>query len=281
MVKNDVPTLAPVVEELEVEPLPEDGPVVKVEQIPLWTEKWPKEALLEKRQVMGAREFDRGFRQRAISDEDLLFKPEWIDRALDRNMVLPDSASPGTFWAKFPRDAGVDLAIASAEKEAAFFAIVGIATTNDWHRWVMNVEFTRGLTFGQQTFLMSQCQDRFQYEIVTVENNGFQDSILRHYQEEGTIVGTRVPVRAFRTGAVQKKDLAIGVPSMGIEFEQARWHIPYGDARSRRIVEPLIEEMRQYPEPGFHDDAIMAMFFARESRRLGAFSRPMIRVLKW
>lgn len=257
-----------------------DDVIIKKELIPLWTAKWNKAALMEKREDMGAREFDRGYRQRAISDEDLLFKREWIEKCLDRQTVLPDACTPKSFWSTLYRDAGVDLAIASAEKEAAYFAITGIATTKDWHRWIMGFYFTRGLSFGQQAGAIVEYNDRFAFDIVTVESNAYQEAIIQHMNEAG-FGGNRVPIMGFKTGRLQKVDIELGIPGMAVELEQQRWHIPWGDTRSRRILEPLVEELFQYPLPGFHDDGIMSMFFARESRRSGMRVLPKIHVLRF
>jgi hypothetical protein len=251
--------------------------IVKHEKIPLWV-KWGEPELRQKRELVGPRDFERGFRQRPIADSDLLFMPAWIDAALDRQMVAPMQIEKGSFWFRLHRDAGVDLAIATIEKEAAFFALVGIATTRDWHRWVMNVEFTRGLTFGQQGHLILECQDRFGYDIVTVESNAYQESMVRHFKEEGTV--GRVPIQGYHTGMLSKRDFEVGLPSLAVEFEQERWHIPYGDARTRRMMEPLIEELRAYPTPGGHDDAVIALFLARESRRFAIRIRPRIQAIR-
>ncbi len=45
---------------------------------PLWPEKWPREALEARRRAIGPREFDRGFRNIALSGEVAHVKPEWI-----------------------------------------------------------------------------------------------------------------------------------------------------------------------------------------------------------
>lgn len=253
---------------------------IKKEVIPLWTAKWGKEALLEKRTAMGAREFDRGYRQRAIADEDLLFRKEWIDNALDRSLCVPDSVTKDSFWYKWVRDAGVDLAIATADKEADFFSITGIITTKDWHRWIMCNTFTRGLSFGQQVSLLVEHQDRYAFDVMTVERNGYQESIVRHIQESG-VSGGKIPIRGYHTGRLSKVDLELGIPSIAVELEQGRWHIPYGDARSRRMMESTIEELRQYPSPGVHDDAVMSLFLARSVRTSGAMAKPRIHMLKW
>jgi hypothetical protein len=254
--------------------------IIKREVIPLWEAKWNKDALLEKRSDMGAREFDRGYRQRAISDEDLLFKRQWVENCLDKDLILPDSCTPKSFWSGIPRDGGVDLAIASAEKEAAFFSICGIATTKDWHRWLMCFFFQRGLSFGQQVGSIVDYHDWFGFDICTVESNAYQESIIQHMGEAG-FQGSRVPIIGFKTGRIQKVDMELGVPSLAVEFEQKRWHIPWGNRQTRRILEPLVEELFQYPLPGFHDDGIMSMFFARESRRAGMRVIPKIRVLRF
>jgi hypothetical protein len=268
---------AQALEPLEPSFMPDEDSVVTKRNIPLWTAKWDSEALKSKRLQMGAREFDRGFRQRAISEEDLLFKHEWIDGSLDRSLVIPDAITSKDFWGKFPRDAGVDLAISEAQS-AAYFAIVGILTTKDWHRWLLTVFLRKGMSFGQQASAIVEHQDRFHFDIVNVENNAYQESLVRHFKEDGLI--GKVPVRGFRTGRLQKVDIELGIPSMAVELEQGRYHIPYGNARTRRIVEPLVEQLLSYPTPGTNDDAVMACFFAREARRQNMHARADISIIR-
>jgi len=233
--------------------------------IPLWESKWTTEQLQDRRSKMGSREFDRGYRQVAVSDDDLVFKMESIEQCLERDVVLPDKLYKGSMWENMIRDGGVDLAIATANKELAYFVILGIATDRKTHdRWIIQMERSRGLTFSQQIDAIRAAYYRFGYEIIEVENNGYQNAVVRHFSEEEQQL---IPVRGFHTGEVQKKDLELGVPSLAVEFEHHRWHIPYGDVNTRRRMEPLLEELYSYPSPGVHDDCLMALYFAREARR--------------
>lgn len=236
-----------------------DGVEIRRITIPLWEDKWPEARLREKYRTMGPREFDRSYRQLAISDEDLLWGEEWVERALDHTTTLPESLSGG--WEKLHRFAGVDLAIATAEREGAYFVLCAIALDARMHRWVIGLERHRGMSFAQQCELVNSWHLRFHFNRVAVESNAYQMAMVQTLREAS------VPVLGIHTGSIQKTDLEVGIPSMAAEWEQGLWHVPFGDARSRRLVEPLLEELYAYPTPGHYTDCVMALYFARESFR--------------
>jgi hypothetical protein len=246
------------------------------ETIPLWTERWTPEYLEELRNRLGAREFDRGYRQLAISDEDLHWQPEWVDGCLDRKMTAPASLLKGSLFEGMTRHGGVDLSVAEAQVEGSFFVAMVVAIDADHHRWVLAIERSRGMSFGEQVNVIVDMQKRFLCHAISVESVGYQNAITRHLTSQ-----TAVPAVPFYTSSTHKRDLIVGIPSLATEFEQGRWHLPYGDARSKRMVDPFIEEMRVYPLSGFHDDCIMAAYFARESARMEKRIQPRISILRF
>jgi hypothetical protein len=243
--------------------------------VPLWSAKWGKEALLEKYNNMVPRAFERGYRQRPISDEELVFSADAVTSCLDKTMVMPDSGQD-PLWLQYPRDAGVDLAIAEASSDGSYFAVVGLATQPDWTRWVLHVHLLRGLSFLQQVDFIKELHHRFAYSKVVVENNNYQRAMV---QMLGAT--SMVPVHGFRTGALQKSDLEVGVPSLASEFERGKLKIPYGNAASRRQADILVQQLLDftYEDSGRRTDAVLALYFAREARVQQAQSKSRVLML--
>lgn len=242
-------------------------------RLPLWEERWDKDTLQKQRADMTGRDFDRGFRQIAISDEDLYFPPAAVASCLDDKFSAVEYLDPDERFIKMTRYVGVDLAIAAAEKEGAYFVITVIAVDTSANRWLLWLERSRGLSFDGQVRAIEDINERFRPVTIQVENNGYQEAICQTARQK------KLPVASYTTTAMSKRDLEIGLPSLGAEFEQSRWHIPNKDAKSKRIMKPLLDELNVYPLAGFHDDCVMSMFFSREGVRLAAKAVPRIHFL--
>lgn len=251
-----------------------DMPGVIRTKLPLWEEKWNETALRKQRGDMSARDFDRGFRQIAISEEDLFFPGAAIDASLDTNFCAAPYLAPDSKWLKLPRYTGIDLAIADAEAGGSYFVITVIAVDKNLERWILWIERTRGISFDSQIQVIEDVHERFLPVIHKIENNGYQDAVVQNSRKKG------LPVEAYTTSSISKRDLEIGLPSLGVEFEQGRWHIPNGDARSKRVMEPLEKELRVYPLAGYHDDCVMSLFFAQQAVRQAPTVEPRIHILR-
>lgn len=255
----------------------EGAPLVsKQYTIPLWAEKWDRDTLIERFNNSAPRAFNRAYRQRPVSDEELVFNTQWLDAARDTNLIMPDSGAD-PLWSAYPRDAGVDLAIADATADGSYFAVVGIATLPDWTRWVMHVHLVRGLSFLQQVDRIKALHQQFAYSKVHVENNNYQRAMVQFLG-----ASSLVPVHGYRTGALTRADLEVGIPSLASEFERGKIRIPYGNAASRRQAGILLDQLRDftYEDSGRRTDAVMALFFAREARTQVAVHRQRVVVLR-
>ena len=165
----------------------------------------------------------------------------------------------------------MDLAIGTAEREAAFFCLSVVAFDKGGIRWIIAMNRHRGITLKSQLDILGQVYKDMDFEVCGVESNGIQAAIEGYVRET-----TMIPTRPIHTGALQKTDIEIGIPSLATEWEQGRWRIPYGDARSRRLVDPMLEELFAYPSPGSHFDTIMSIFFAWSMQRQGPRGTPSI-----
>jgi phage terminase large subunit-like protein len=235
-----------------------------VRDIPLW-EKWGTEQLERKRDSVGEREFARGWRQRALAEDETLFRKEHIDAALDpeRRLYWPGSdkredVCPKSYSVYF----GVDLSIAGKKSAGDYFTIFVIAVDkNRFQRYIVGIYHNRGLTFNEQIRKVEEWNDFFKPKSIFVENNAYQDAFI---QELSRRSGDELPVTAFTTNAVNKIDIEEGLPRVSIEFEKERWVIPMAPGPTRQLTDILVGEMSTYPV-GKHDDMVMAMWFARQA----------------
>jgi hypothetical protein len=244
---------------------------------PLWDDRISTEILKMRLADMGSREFARSHRQRAISDQDLLFKAPYLKRCLElgANHTVVERIDQGDYWDKFPRIAGVDLAISKKDEEAAFFVIFIFALMPDKTKWPLYMYRERGVSFGKQVKLILDLEERFRCQLWMVESNSYQEAIIDHLSERPQIV-----VQGVCTGAdISPNDLDVGLPSMATEFEHGHWVIPQGDARSIAMMEPWLEELGAYPNVKFKD-TVMASFFAREGARQGKVPKMRITVVR-
>jgi hypothetical protein len=94
-----------------------------------------------------------------------------------------------------------------------------------------------------------------------VETNGFQEMMCRDLGDSGALV------TSYKTGG-EKNDPAIGVHSLAVLFEQRKIILPNSpkDARTRRLVAQLVNEMRAFPD-GHTGDSLMALWFAFSEMR--------------
>lgn len=241
-------------------------------QLPLDFHRLSPAVVQARKETMGAREFARAFQQCAISEEDLLFHGR-IEQSLDMEHTIVERVEPGDYWNSHMRVVGVDLAIASESTESAFFVAMVIAVTaNDSHRWPLYMYRGR-IDFTQQFDIMKDINERFRPHMFYVESNGYQKALVQLCSNK-----TMMPIQGVFTGKAEKNSVDVGMPSMAVEFEHAKWHIPQGDAKSIRMFGQFIEELGTYPA-GDYTDTVMASFFARQGITDGAALTPRVIIL--
>jgi hypothetical protein len=228
--------------------------------VPVW-EKWGPNELKRKREEIGSREFDRGWRQRAISSDQLLIQPAHIDacKNFETELLYPGDPDCEIYskgkWSTFM---GVDLAIAGTEKAGDFFVITVIAVERpSFKRHLVGVYRQRGLTFKSQLEVVQQHDEAWSPTLVCVENVAYQDAFVQELQRT-----TPIPVHPFATSAINKHNLESGLPRLAVEIEQTRWSFPWAEGKTRDVVGMLTNEMINYGVAR-HDDMLMSLFFAR------------------
>jgi len=223
---------------------------------PIWEDKWPEDQLRKRCAEVGTREFDRSFRNIALSAEDTLFKLHFIEGCY-RSV---EHAPKGLRYF-----AGVDLA-GGKSKKSKFNVIFILGVDRKGLKW--REKIIRGrFTSPQVAKLIVSEHDKYKFDVIMVENNAYQIALLEWLTEMNY---RDLPVKGFTTGK-NKLDLQIGLPSLAVEFENKSWAIP----RAKRHAPTCnchdcqwIRELTNYPI-GRTTDIIMAQWLAREGARMG------------
>ncbi len=132
---------------------------------------------------------------------------------------------------------------------------------------------------------INSTNERWKPEVVAVENNSYQETLVRLMKE----MRMKIPIRGLYTGS-DKIDLDTGLPSLELEIENRMWLIPTaghtldddGSLKSDGCpVCKWLEECFQYPI-GL-SDILMSWWIAREGFRSlkGFSSRHMLRLLSF
>jgi len=222
-----------------------------------WPDKWSPKRLKEREKLIGTKAFDRNFRNKALSEEDVLFDPEFLKAA-----EVAGVGPLNPMFKKMKKYVGVDLAISEASR-AHYTVIFEIAVENNI-RYPLKI--LRGKWSSPQTAqLLATLNDADHPDAFCVENNGYQKSLTQWMRA----IGINLPVIPYTTG-LNKVDLNLGLPSIALEFESALWKIPMGDKQHGATCSCQfciwIDEMKNYPIGRF-DDTVLACLFAREAFR--------------
>lgn len=223
--------------------------------IPLWVERqWDKEALLRRRQEVGSRQFERGYRQKAYTDAERTF-PSFMK--CKKPMKILDLFVPKV-WLCY---SGVDLASESRPGTV----IVTLARSPEGIK--MPVDIRRGSWGGADTVAqMFDVASKWMPVTMYVENNALQDYVRQWALEKAR----DFPVQGYHTGK-QKADPIEGLAGIEVEMENSSWIIP-GKEYEGHLLNcecPWCiweREMTNYPQSET-TDCVMATWFAREAAR--------------
>ena len=220
-------------------------------KINLW-EKWNKERLEKRRVEVGETAFQRGFRNIAYSDRDLMFPN------VDRHIVWGKTYSDYILQ-HFPRFAGVDLSGKSRKGNAV--VVIGVIPQTG-QRVLIDVQ--RGdWTSTQTAERIAMIVEQYRVNLVKVENNAYQQSLI-DWMSVGKYKG--VPIASHTTG-LNKSHPEYGLPGMAAELERGGWIFPIErehDSDCACGVCVFLSELRSYPL-GLNTDTVMAWWFAREA----------------
>jgi len=213
----------------------------------------------------GSRVFGQEYLLVPATDEDRIFKQKFIEQCLDfdRSFVTDREVASYAIVAQ-----GNDLAISERES-ADYFVITTLGVEKSSNKTViMNIYRDRGLSPEQQRQAVRTQKERYNSDLIFVEDNAYQAFFVKDLIET-----TSLPIKGFRTGA-NKRDEIIGLNALALQFENKNFILPYGNDETKRMVDILMEEMLQYPD-GHSGDVLMSTWFAWNAIKSWDIAPPM------
>lgn len=222
---------------------------------PLWPERWPRERLMSEKEEIGSIVFAQEYQNESISEETACFRREWIERCYRFSETLENH-----YQGSLPVFIGWDLSVVADRKRAEehdtdYTVGITIALGDDGTRHILDIYRERGLSTSQVLDVMRRKAAVYKPALITLENNLFQS-----LYEQQLISLTDFPVAGHTTGR-EKMDIYQGVPSLSVLFENGKYGLPYGDERSRRLMDILTNELVGLGIET-HDDTVMALWIA-------------------
>jgi len=229
---------------------------------PLWPEKWPKRKLKQRFLEIGEREFNRQFRNQAITDQEFLF-PErilrpWYIKGFD-----------GFDLQNAQKFIGLDLAIGKS-RESSHTAFFVVALTPEGIKIPIAIEYGHFSSPDSARKLVELFQE-YQPVSIFVENNAYQAALIEWLTELEEAKGLSLPIYSYTTGT-QKASLVHGLPALALQVQQGKWRLPVLD-HSKTCKCGFCTwhgELQAYPFGKF-DDTVMAMWLA--SRACGTATK--------
>lgn len=180
----------------------------------IFPEKWPKDRLVDKKQAMTARHFNREFGLQVIVSEDVLINPDWNDRNTDDSLSYPKEG-----WKQGLNVLGLDPAISPTGDHAAFFSMSRRPETGE--RFILDVQRHQGMSLNRMLEKLTQLDIKYNYQSIMIEKNSFQRLIV-----ENAIERTDLPIQGHETTKT-KSDPSEGLPRIAVLFENGKYIYPY------------------------------------------------------
>ena len=243
--------------------------------VSIWPDYFDTKALEAIRNKQGDTAFARAYRLIAVSDTDRMYSEEALGKW---ESISPKRLTPERV---VMRVGGVDLATSTSDK-ADYRVVATLALLKDGTRVL--VDIARGKWGSVETadeIIYGHIKQR--WRVVEVENNGAQAAVKEWVQlrckqlitENKIPVATYVDIHPHTTTALNKWDVARGLPGVAAEMEGSKWAYIVPD--DHKATDPLcscwwcetLGEFRGMRQNGTsvaeHDDIVMAVWFAREA----------------
>ena len=224
----------------------------------LWESRWSYKSLIDLRLRIGKPAFSLMYQTDTSEASNSPFGP-YIEQSLDaaRSLILTSNSYFDPLG-ELTIAQGVDLAATENGDETA---VVTLGRTTDGVYVLLGIKAGR-FTGGEIRQVIEDEITLFMPELTLVENNGFQQMLVKDIQS--SLVGERV--RGFTTTG-EKFDLETGIYGMAVAFENGKFILPYSpDPHTQMEISHLIDDMHAFPL-GHTGDRLMALWFAYTALR--------------
>lgn len=218
----------------------------KPDHTPLWPENWPLEVLLEKKSQLGSDIFSTEYENEPISDEERIFRHDWIERHWYQAHNLVEAGIMRHFGGVDPSAGKHDLCglvTIGVEKKGYIWEL------DSWGRCVSENEFLRQLVVHHQ---------KWKYELIGWEDIGFQTIYARHVMGLAAEEGVYLPIRTMPGGAASKISRLRSLSPL----------IENGIIRLNKSSKDLIDQLVDFPK-GRYDDIPDALWYAIQVANTG------------
>lgn len=232
-----------------------------------WPAKWSWARLMKRKAEVGTLNFNKRYRNKAVDASRQIVKEAYIRGGWHKGVQYPGCLdrdfSIGTYEPGLWRAvAGFDPA-GGKSRHAKFCAHVVLAegSCRDHERcfWVLDLEKSQ-LTLPQMVERILNAHQKFELQSTQVEANAFQIGLQEAVVQKMNENGLAFTVEPHHTSRTNKPDPETGVSAMSPWIEQGKFHIPWGDPHSQRVMKDLVDELITYP--GRTTDTVMATWFA-------------------
>ena len=244
-----------------------DAIVDEDRKITRWPSRWTWARLMQQKAKAGTLNFNKRYRNKAVDSSRMVVKEAYVRGGWDKGVQYPGCLDRdhriGPVDQGWRIVAGFDPA-GGKSRHAKFcaHAVLAEGSCRDHERcfWVLDLD--RGQwTLPQQVDLLIRKHEEYDVQVTVIETNAFQiglqEAVMQKQNEQG-LVHTMEP---HYTGARNKVDPETGVQGMAPWFEQGKFHIPWGDPRSQRVMAQLVDELVTFPDART-SDTVMAVWFA-------------------
>lgn len=227
-------------------------------ELTLWPDHFPFSQAMVHKDEMSEADFQLVYQNLEIPGVGAAFPADLVEAAKSTDMqagVCP----PGVRVV-----AGLDPA--GASKKSGFTAMVVLAVDIlSGHRTVLEIVNIKSFKAPAMKARMIELCDRYPISEWRVESNAVQSQLWQDPQLMQDLANRGVRLKEHYTGS-KKWDPTFGVESMSSLFHAGMFHIPFGGNDTRRMMQPLVEQLISFPM-GTITDVVMALWFAEIAAR--------------
>jgi hypothetical protein len=172
-----------------------------------------------KRKELGPIIYDREILTKPRGSESTQFPDELLDPCMRPDQSLaPTYRKPFTFESEFKVVQAWDIAWSERAGGDWLVCMTGVVNVHSGRRMLIDIERWQQKTFPQQIKLMKDKWKQFDADLVVIES----DAAQRVWKQQ--LDRTAMPVVSHY--ATEKRDFAVGVPSLVILLEGRKWEFP-------------------------------------------------------